>query len=110
MSLLDYFFKKSKKSGSVISKLSLEPVHNFSAWTGNAYSNDIYRGAVDSIAKQAAKLKGSHIISSNNAKHYGDCGINNLLQCSPNPLLSAYDFLYIVITQSLCCNYSVFTL
>lgn len=33
-------------------------LNKFSTWAGNAYENDIYRGAVDAIARNAAKLKG----------------------------------------------------
>lgn len=72
----------------------------FSAWSGNAYSNDIYRGAVDAIARNAAKLKGSHTIKyRNHERAEGDCKINRILQIEPNPYMSAFDMLYKLITH-----------
>lgn len=105
MSLLDYFFKKSEPK-AVVQKLNLEPSNVFGVFGGNAYANDIYRSAVDAISKQIGKLKGSHIISKNNKKHSGDCTLNTLLQCRPNPLLSAYDFLYLLSTHLFLHNTS----
>ena len=66
----------------------------FSAWSGNAYSNDIFRSAVDAIARNAAKLKGSHIIKYRDHEQVtGDCKLNRLLQVEPNPYMSAFDML-----------------
>lgn len=71
----------------------------FTAWSGDAYSNDIYRSAVDSIARNAAKLKGSHIVKyQDHAATEGDCKINRLLQTEPNPYMSAFDLLYKLTT------------
>jgi HK97 family phage portal protein len=74
-------------------------------WSGDAYANDIYRGAVDAIARNAAKLKGSHII------HYTDRNeaaknsrINRLLQTQPNPYMSAFDMLYKMVTHYFLYN------
>ncbi len=105
MSLLDYFFKKAE-SKTVIQKLNIEPSNGFGLFGGDAYANDIYRSAIDAISKQIGKLKGSHIINSNNKKHSGDCALNTLLQCRPNPLLSAYDFLYLLSTHLFLHNTS----
>ena len=67
----------------------------FSAWSGDAYASDIYRGAVDAIARNAAKLKGSHVIRyTDHEQAEGDCKINRLLQIEPNPYMSAFDLLY----------------
>lgn len=77
----------------------------FTPWSGDAYANDIYRGAVDAIARNAAKLKGSHVI------HYTDRNemaknsrINRLLQVQPNPYMSAFDMLYKMITHYFLYN------
>jgi len=72
----------------------------FSAWGGDAYSSDIYRAAVDAIARNAAKLKGGHVVK-------GDSGITSntdgrldrLLQVQPNPFMNAFDLLYKFVTH-----------
>ena len=74
--------------------------NSFSAWSGNAYSNDIYRSAVDAIARNAAKLKGSHVIKYRDHERVeGDCKLNRILQIEPNPYMSAFDMLYKLITH-----------
>jgi len=77
----------------------------FTPWSGDAYSNDIYRAAVDAIARNAAKLKGSHVI------HYPDRNeiaknskLNRLLQVQPNPYMTAYDLLYKLVTHYFLYN------
>ncbi len=77
----------------------------FTPWSGDAYSNDIYRAAVDAIARNAAKLKGSHVI------HYPDRNepaksskLNRLLQVQPNPYMSAFDMLYKMVTHYFLYN------
>ena len=73
---------------------------SFTTWSGDAYSNDIYRGAVDAIARNAAKLKGSHVIKcADHTKVDHDCKINRLLQVQPNPYMSAFDMLYKLVTH-----------
>ncbi len=77
----------------------------FSAWSGNAYSNDIFRSAVDAIARNAAKLKGSHIIKYRDHEQVtGDCKLNRLLQVEPNPYMSAFDMLYKLFTHYFLYN------
>lgn len=72
----------------------------FTAWSGDAYANDIYRGAVDAIARNAAKLKGSHIINyGDHTRAYPDGRLNRLLQVQPNPYMSAFDMLYKLVTH-----------
>ncbi|WP_416349835.1 phage portal protein [Mammaliicoccus lentus] len=76
---------------------------SFSQFTGDAYQNDIYRSAVDSIARHIAKLSGKHII--NNSKQTdSNSRINRLLQDRPNPFMSGYDFLYKIATQYFLYN------
>ncbi|MBT2813082.1 phage portal protein [Staphylococcus coagulans] len=69
---------------------------SLSQFSGDAYSNDIYRSAVDTIARHIAKLSGKHV---NNTKDFNNYKINRILQNRPNPYMSAYDFLYKVATQ-----------
>lgn len=69
---------------------------SLSQFSGDAYSNDIYRSAVDAIARHIAKLSGKHV---NNTKDFNNYKINRILQNRPNPYMSGYDFLYKVATQ-----------
>lgn len=73
----------------------------FTPWSGDAYSNDIYRGAVDAIARNAAKLKASHVVKYGDhiKTDGGDCKLNRLLQVQPNPYMSAFDMLYKLVTH-----------
>lgn len=80
---------------------------SFSTWSGDAYANDIFRGAVDAIARNCGKLKGSHVINyADHQRTAGDCKLNRLLQVRPNPYMSAYDFLYKLITRYYLYNNS----
>lgn len=73
---------------------------SFTPWNGDAYANDIYRGAVDAIARNIAKLKGQHVIASGELRRPGnDVRVNRLLQLEPNAYMNAYDFLYKVATH-----------
>ncbi|MBM7650524.1 HK97 family phage portal protein [Bacillus ectoiniformans] len=71
----------------------------FTPFSGNAYESDIYRAAVDSIARNAAKLKGTHVITSPEQRKPGDNYLNRILQVRPNPYMTAYDLLYKLVTH-----------
>lgn len=72
----------------------------FTSWSGNAYANDIYRGAVDAIARNAGKLKGAHFVKYNGTnKDTTDQRLNRLLQVAPNEYMNSYDFLYKLTTH-----------
>lgn len=97
MGLLDKFFKRHEVTAV---KMVTEQAGAFTTYCGDAYSNDIYRGAVDAIARNIGKLKGSHVIRyADHDKVDGDCRLNRLLQVRPNPYMSAYDFLYKLATH-----------
>lgn len=77
----------------------------FTPWGGDAYANDVYRGAVDAIARNAAKLKGSHVVQyGDHSKIEGNCKLNRLLQVSPNPYMSGFDLLYKLVTHYFLFN------
>ena len=96
-----------RKEAVTRSRLITEPTASFGGFGGDAYANDIYRGAVDAIARNAGKLKGSHVISyADHERVDGDCKINRLLQIRPNPYMSAYDFLYKIVTHLFLNNNS----
>jgi HK97 family phage portal protein len=71
----------------------------FTARSGDAYQNDIYRGAVDAIARNAAKLKSSHVVKCDGHVATADGKLNRLLQVQPNSYMSAFDMQYKLITH-----------
>lgn len=104
MSIFDKIFRRER---SVTSSQVIEETQSFSAFTGDAYSNDIFREGVDAIARNAGKLKGSHVIKyRDHDREEGDCKINRLLQVRPNPYMSAYDFIYKLVTRLYLYNNS----
>lgn len=105
MSVLDKIFRKTKTQTKT--ELVAEPVYGFSRYSGDAYSNDVYREAVDAIARNVAKLKGSHVVSYAGERHQSDDGkLNRLLQTRPNRYMSSYDFLYKFATRLFLYNNS----
>ncbi|NWO14674.1 phage portal protein [Virgibacillus sp.] len=71
----------------------------FTPFSGNAYESDIYRSAVDAIARNAAKLKGTHVITMPDKRKQGEQRLNRILQVRPNPYMTAYDLLYKLVTH-----------
>jgi len=100
--ILDKIFKK--KRTTVKTELINEPLSAFSMYAGDAYSNDIFREAVDAIARNVGKLKGSHMIYYNDQRTTGDTKLNRLLQVRPNKYMSAFDFLYKLTTRLFLYN------
>ena len=76
----------------------------FTPFSGNAYESDVFRAAVDAIARHGAKLHGSHIIRAADGRQPGDDNLNYLLGTRPNPYMSAYDALYKLITHFYAYN------
>ena len=103
MSFLDRLFKKTRTRTTT--ELVNEPVYGFSRYGGDAYGNDIFREAVDAIARNAGKLKGSHVVAYAGERRQSDDGkLNRLLQTRPNRYMSAYDFLYKLTTRLFLYN------
>ena len=73
----------------------------FTPFSGNAYESNVYRAAVDAIARNAAKLKGKHIVYSktDSKRLEGDHFLNRLLQTRPNPYMTSYDLIYKLVTH-----------
>lgn len=101
MGLFDRIFNKKALPVTVrTDALINEQQGVFTRWNGDAYSSDIYRAGVDAIARNVAKLKGSHVIKyADHAATAGECKLNRLLQTRPNDYMSAYDFLYKLCTR-----------
>ena len=82
----------------------------YTVWHGASWDNDTYRAAIDAIARNAAKLKGRHVITSEDGRRTaGNPTITRLLETAPNPIMSAYDFLY-RLTADLYLNGNAFAL
>ena len=106
MSIFDRFFNRKARQVTTARVLT-EPTASFSSFSGDAYSNDVFREAVDAIARNAGKLKGSHVIKyADHDRVDGDCKLNRLLQVRPNVVMSAYDFLYKFVTRLFLYNNS----
>lgn len=73
----------------------------FTPFSGDAYSNDIYRSAVDAIARNAGKLKARHIVYSkkDSQRMEGDQYLNRVLSVRPNEYMTSYDFIYKLVTH-----------
>ena len=70
----------------------------FSSWGNKPYEAAAVREAVDAIARNVAKLKPMHIRRMNDQLHTVNDMMNKKLQQRPNPNMSAYDFIYRMIT------------
>lgn len=98
--IFDRIFRNKKQNLAIHRDELVNETAVFTGWSGDAYSSDIYREAVDAIARNIGKLKGSHVIRyADHNKVDGDCNLNRLLQIRPNPYMSAYDFLYKMATH-----------
>lgn len=73
---------------------------SFSSWNKNAYESDIYRSAVDSIARHIAKLTLLHRVGGKD----GDTHLSYLLTKRPNEYISMYDLLYKTATLYFTTN------
>ena len=61
---------------------------------------------MDAIARNAAKLKGTHVVTLEGQRKDGDSRINRILQVRPNPYMTAYDWLYKMVTHLFLYNTS----
>lgn len=107
MGVFDRIFNKKAKQPTGNGSALISEQATFSTFNGDFYSNDIFRGAVDSIARHAGKLRGAHVISyDDHQKRQGDCKLCRLLSERPNPYMSAYDMLYKAVTRLYLFNNS----
>lgn len=100
MGILDRLFNRRKEPQRTerVEVMSGGPAM-FTPFSGNAYESDIYRAAVDAIARNAAKLKGMHVVTIGKNRGIGDSNLNRILQVRPNPYMTAYDLLYKLVTH-----------
>lgn len=100
MAFLDKLFNRKKEPAKAerVEVMSGSPAI-FTPFSGDAYESDIYRAAVDAIARNAAKLRGTHVITLEQQRKPGDNYLNRILQVRPNPYMTAYDMLYKLVTH-----------
>ena len=100
-SIIDKLFNRKKRQPQKTEQaevMSGSPAY-FTPFNGGAYESDIYRGAVDAIARNAGKLRGTHVITTERKRQPGDKNLNRLLQVRPNPYITAYDLIYKLVTH-----------
>ena len=101
MGFLKSIFKNRNKAPTQIERVEVMSGGQaiFTPFSGNAYESDIYRSAVDAIARNAAKLKPTHVITIEGQRSDGIGRLNRILQVSPNPFMTAYDVIYKLVTH-----------
>lgn len=109
MGMLDFIFRKNstqkiseKAPQRQVMKAVLvnEPTVSFSALSSVPSENDIAIAAIDAIARNVSKLKGSHCVDHKPV----DNRLTRLLQVRPNEVMSASDFLYKVAANYYLTN------
>ena len=85
-----------KKAPKAHTRLINEAV-SIAVWNGDAYSNATYRAGLDAIARNAAKLKGTHVVGVSTERE--NSRLTRILQVRPNPYMSAFDWLYKTATH-----------
>jgi HK97 family phage portal protein len=103
MSIFSRIFRNRQPPKTAPAVLTGSPAY-FTPFSGNAYESDVFRAAVDAIARHGAKLHGSHIIRTQDGRQPGDDNLNYLLGTRPNPYMSACDALYKLITHFYAYN------
>ena len=93
MGMLDFIFGKKKAAQSQTVqhvRFINEPTASFSNMSGVPGESDIVVSAIDALARNISKLKGSHYVDSQPV----DNKLTRLLQIRPNAIMSAADMLY----------------
>jgi len=94
LNFITRLFKPKEQTKAAAGVLELRS--GFSPFTGAAYENAIFRGAVDTLARHTAKLKPYTKPTIQK--------LDRLLQTEPNPYVTAYDLLYKAATAYFCDN------
>ncbi|MGG3452160.1 phage portal protein [Domibacillus aminovorans] len=74
-------------------------IPSFHAFGNDPYASDIVRGAIHAISSNTAKLKPKHIRRKDGEIEHVSGHIERLLTLRPNQFMSAYDFIYKIVTQ-----------
>jgi len=71
----------------------------FCPFDGNAYDDATVRTCIDTIARNAAKLKPSHVRTQSGKSTPADSALDSLLGTRPNEYMTSYDFIYKIVSQ-----------
>lgn len=71
----------------------------FCPFDGNAYDDATVRTCIDTIARNAAKLKPSHVRTQSGKSTPADSVLDSLLSIRPNEYMTTYDFIYRIVSQ-----------
>ena len=101
LGFLKNIFKSRNKTPTQVERVEVMSGRQaiFTPFSGNAYESDIFRAAVDAIARNAAKLKPTHIITIEGQRNTGLSSLNRILQVRPNPFMTTYDLIYKLVTH-----------
>ncbi len=112
-SLFEFFFGKKKdqtpQNAKTLQMLNTSGgifSNSFSSsFYSDAYENDVFKSAVDAIARNGAKMSCHHIRKLNGkTQKIKNSQYERLLSERPNQYMSAYNFFYKVITQLYATN------
>lgn len=71
----------------------------FSPYDGNSYDDATVRTCIDTIARNAAKLKITHVRTQGGKSTPADGALDSLLSTRPNEYMTSYDFIYKIVSQ-----------
>lgn len=99
-------FGRKPRADTIYTQLKMLNGYNavFTAWGNDPYSADVVRGAVDAIARNAAKLKPKHIKRVGKEIQPVGGQVERVLQIRPNSNMSTYDFIYKMVTALMIDN------
>ena len=99
-SLLEFIFGKQPAQQKQYTGMQVLSGYSakFTSWGNQPYEAAAVREAVDAIARNVAKLKPMHIRRAGDELHTVKDHLNRMLQTRPNPNMSAYDFIYRMVT------------
>jgi HK97 family phage portal protein len=98
---LDRFFRKTQDDVKTYSSFKLTNGWNptFTSFGENAYASAQARACIHAIANNTAKLTAKHLVLGVEGLKKRDSKTQYLLDTRPNPIMSAFDFYYKMITQ-----------
>ena len=71
----------------------------FMPYDGNSYDDATVRTCIDTIARNAAKLRPVHVRRQGGKSTPADSALDSLLSTRPNEFMTTYDFIYKIVSQ-----------
>lgn len=96
MGMFEKIFGKQKQPQGNMTEFRLlnSYMGTFTPFSGNAWTDDKVRAAVDSFARRAAVVRPKHVRNSDGKAIEVNDSLNRILQFRPNPYNTAYSFYY----------------